>query len=514
MRRALSAGLALAALAVAGAGAAGDGAFRLGVAAGEVTSSSALLWTRADSAGPLRVELGRDRHLKKGVTRKTVPARADHDLTVRVRIAGLRPGTLYYYRFAARATSPVGRFRTAPAPGASATVRFGLTGDADATPAPGSTRPFFDTFGVYGRMAVEGNDFNVNLGDTIYSDSEVGGAAPALTVEQKWAKYRLGLAQPGLRQVRAAASLYSHWDDHEFVNDFSRAEHGEEIYRAGVAAFMDYAPASYSETDGLYRTFRWGRNLELFFLDERSFRSAKASAGGTCNVPAGVPDLAPTAPQPVRDAFAALVPSLAQQVSAACLATIRDPARTLLGARQLDRFLAAVARSTATFKVVVNEVPIQQFYANPYDRWEGWEPERQRVIEHLRANAKNVVFLTTDTHATLVGDVRLSTLEPGGPVNSGILEVVTGPVATNTFAKEIDNIVRSPGSGTVITAAFLKPPPPRGIGMQCASTDTPSYIEVRVTSTALTIAPKDVGGRPVPDVNGVACGPYAVSARP
>jgi phosphodiesterase/alkaline phosphatase D-like protein len=31
-----------------------------------------------------------------------------------------------------------------------------------------------------------------------------------------------------------------------------------------------------SSATGLYRTFRWGRNLELFFLEERSFRSAKA----------------------------------------------------------------------------------------------------------------------------------------------------------------------------------------------------------------------------------------------
>ena len=25
----------------------------------------------------------------------------------------------------------------------------------------------------------------------------------------------------------------------------------------------------------------------------------------------------------------------------------------------------------------MNELPIQQFYANPYDRWEGYEAERQ-----------------------------------------------------------------------------------------------------------------------------------------
>ncbi len=121
-------------------------------------------------------------------------------------------------------------------------------------------------------MASEGNDFNINLGDTIYSDSEVGGVPVARTVPQKWAKYRLGLELPALRSLRRSAALYSHWDDHEFVNDFSRPEHGEALYRAGTKAFRDYAPVTYTSADGLYRTFRWGRNLELFFLDERSFR--------------------------------------------------------------------------------------------------------------------------------------------------------------------------------------------------------------------------------------------------
>ena len=46
-------------------------------------------------------------------------------------------------------------------------------------------------------MAAEGNDFNINLGDTIYSDSEVGGAPVARTVSEKWGKYRLGLRLAG-----------------------------------------------------------------------------------------------------------------------------------------------------------------------------------------------------------------------------------------------------------------------------------------------------------------------------
>ena len=60
---------------------------------------------------------------------------------------------------------------------------------------------------------------------------------------------------------------------------------------------------------------------------------------------------------------------------------------------------------------------------------------------------KNVVFLTTDTHANLIGEIRLQTLESGGPVGTGIWEAVTGPVATNTYAKEIDRAIGAQGHG-------------------------------------------------------------------
>jgi phosphodiesterase/alkaline phosphatase D-like protein len=183
-------------------------------------------------------------------------------------------------------------------------------------------------------MARARNDFNVNFGDTIYSDSEVGGSPVARTVPQKWAKYRLGLALDPLRRLRASTGLYSGWDDHEFVNDYARAEHGIAIYRAGVKAFLDYTPASYSARTGDYRSFRWGKNVELFFLDGRSFRSAKATAA--CGA-----DIAPTAPAAVRQAFATLSPALAKPVPQSCLDAIASPRRTLLGAAQLAAFTRA-----------------------------------------------------------------------------------------------------------------------------------------------------------------------------
>ena len=341
------------------------------------------------------------------------------------------------------------------------------------------------------------------------------GGPPALTLADKWGKYKQNLGQAALRRLRASGAFFSHWDDHEFINDFSQAENGTELYAAGVQAFRDYAPVRYSSQDGLYRSFRWGRNLEVFFLDERSFRSAKATAGGVCNNPqTGAPDLAPTAPQATRNVFAALIPSFAQPVAPACLAAIGDPNRTMLGARQLDRFTRAIQRSKATFKVVMNEVPIQQFYALPYDRWEGYAAERTRLLTLLRDNVDNVIFLTTDDHANFVNDARLQTLEDGGPVDSGIVDITTGPAATKSFAKEIDDATGVADGGLLITRAFFKPAPPNGVGMTCASPDTFSYGQVQVTAQRLTVRLKDANGNAVVDAGtGQPCAPIVLDRK-
>jgi alkaline phosphatase D len=488
-------------LAAASADAASPG-FRYGVAAGEITSTSAVLWTRASRPGAASLTVSTATSVPVG--RFAVKATNGNDQTVQRLVRGLRAGTSYRYFFTqGRAKSAIGSFTTAPAANVSASVRFAISGDADATPAPNG-KPAFNRYEVYQRMSAEANHFNINLGDTIYSDSEVAGAPVARTVSAKWEKYRHGLALPALWALRASAGLYSHWDDHEFINDFSRPEHGEAIYRAGVKAFRDYSPVTYTAATGLYRTFRWGKHLELFFLDERSFRSAKATAA--CSG-----DLAPTAPQAVRDAFAALAPALRNPVPPACLAAIDDPSRTMLGVRQRVELRRALRSSTATWKVIVNEVPIQQYYALPYDRWEGYAAEREQLLQFLR-DVKNVVFLTTDTHAHLVNEVRSRSLS-AAPESYGIWEVVTGPVATNTFAKEIDSTLGQRGAGTAIGALFFKPAPPNGMGMRCAALDTYGYAQVTVTAGRLTVAMKDAKGQLVREATGVACAPLVLTAR-
>ena len=516
--------------------------FTYGVAAGEVTATSAKLWARAPKAGPAVATVRAARGKPVRVTAKATKA---HDLTVQALVTGLKPGTKYTFSFAQRrAHSVKGHFVTAPAATSGRTIKFAWSGDADAQRARGETQPFYNSLGdsnfaVYKAMTGEKNDFNVNLGDTIYSDSEVGaesvngvyrGFDPALTVKQKWAKYRQNLALSNLQKLRDGAALYSHPDDHEWLNDFARDEmlsytdasgqartiKGSAVYNAGVKAFSDYAPVGYSKSNGFYRSFRWGKNLEVFFLDERSFRSPSAKTA-CINPQSGAPDLAPTAPTATRHVFGLVIPSLNQPVSQQCLDTINSPSRTMLGAAQRKKFLAAIQKSKATFKVIMNEVPIQELYAFPYDQWEGYAAERKAVMDIVR-KVPGAVFLTTDHHANLVNDVVFNSLYQYSRDDTGVLDIATGPVATMSFKREINGQVgQDPGTGSaagLIVNAFFKPPPPGGLGMGCTAIDTFSYGEVSVTSNALTVNLKDLNGQPVKDdQTGQPCAPITVPAK-
>jgi alkaline phosphatase D len=496
--------------------------FSFGVAAGEVTSSSAVLWGKANKSGGYSLDVATNRRLKNFKPHFVV-AKKSHDNTVQLRVKRLQPNTRYWFRFVGNhgRRSDVGTFVTAPKASQNKTIEFAWSGDQDFNPEPGQTQPYWNDGGVLRRMKAERNAFNVMLGDTIYTDSEVPGRLfpLALTTLEKWAKYKVNLGNRSLRALRGSAAFYSHWDDHEFVNDFSPQENsfdngvninGHTLYSRGMHAFRDYAPVRWTRRDGLYRKIRWGKNLEIFFLDERSFRSANADEGGVCNNPqTGSPDLAPTLPQTTRNTFAPAYPPFAQPVPQACLDRIRDPNRTYLGQGQLTRFLRDVKRSTARFKVIMNELGIQQYYLLPYDRWEGFEADRQRVLDGLQG-VKNVIFLSTDVHATLVNDARFQTLEPGGPKNSGILDIMVGPVATANFALEVDKAAGSPGTGALADLAFLTPPPPAGVGMRCSILDRFSYGQVKVTGKQLTVTPKDIDGKPLID-NGQPCGPFVLN---
>jgi phosphodiesterase/alkaline phosphatase D-like protein len=199
-------------------------------------------------------------------------------------------------------------------------------------------------------------------------------------------------------------------------------------------------------------------------------------------------DLAPTLPAALRTMF-----GLPASPPAGCLDAIFDPTRTMLGPVQLAAFEQALLNSSATFKLVVNEVPIQQYWALPYDRWEGYGAERIELINFIRGNGiTGVGFLTTDNHANFFNDVFIDRFTDAEPVAD---EIVTGPIATNTLEQEILDLIGPAG-----VAAFQAVLGIAGVG--CRQLDTYAYALVDVDADAgtATVSLRDETGAVLADV--------------
>lgn len=115
---------------------------------------------------PVRWEVSRDESFRQVVRRGVEQAEPASGHSVHAEVTGLAPGNSYYYRFVADGeTSPVGRTRTAPAPGAKLdSLRFAFA--SCQSWAGGS-------FAAYRTMAEEDLDLVVHLGDYIYERGAV-----------------------------------------------------------------------------------------------------------------------------------------------------------------------------------------------------------------------------------------------------------------------------------------------------------------------------------------------------
>jgi alkaline phosphatase D len=449
------------------------GAFKFGVAA-RAESTKAMLWTRAPGTGVLRWRVAKTRSFDRIVAQGRVTPTRANDLTVKPVVRGLQPDTTYFYYFeTGDKPSQTGKFHTLPAAGRPAPLKLALSGDSDAlwTDHPdGNATPFE----VLRRVAEENPDLFLYFGDTIYSDSETG-AVPALTVQEKWAKYK-GNRLAATRKVLATVSTWAGWDDHEVINDFDGAVLATEdpdLLAAGIRAFNDYWPI---KEDRYYRKVDIGSEIDLIFLDERSFRTQSADeVTSPCRDAEGDLDLAPTMPQSARGQIG-LGP-----VDPACLAHVLDPTRTMLGAEQLAWLKTALSESDARWKLIVNEVPMTEIFVLPYDRWDGYAAERTDILSHIRDNSiENVVFLTTDIHANVGSRVYVNIDQDTDPV---AYEVIAGPIQTCTLECEVDNL-RGPGQGQILKNFLIT----RGlIDADCVQINQYGYATVEIPRSGDTL---------------------------
>ena len=389
--------------------------FPLGVASGDPTSSSVILWTRllaADPGDPLPAtdvavdwEVATDDAFATVVTSGTAPAVAALAHSVHVDVSGLQPDTEFWYRFTADGrTSAVGRSRTFPGAGAlPAQTRFAIA----------SCQNWADGYyTAHAGIAAEDIDFVVFVGDYIYENSANRQPRPITLPESVdlatyRARYELYRSDPNLRASHHRAPWILTMDDHEVANnvigDFGKNGVAEgdpaaiAAYRARRAdAFQVWyehlpvrLPAPSSADYVLNRVVEHSDLLRFYVLDGRQYRSLYPegrSAGGD-------------------------------------IAARYAESQTMLGATQeqwLDQEFAAtdVRWNVMAQQTVMTAMPLPAGGASFYnfDQWDGYVAARNRLLRSLVTNkVRNPMVLSGDIHLAIAAGVRLDYDDPAAP---------------------------------------------------------------------------------------------------
>jgi alkaline phosphatase D len=442
-----------------------------GVASGDVTDHSAIIWSRTDREAQMNVQYGTNPNFSASLAsaaaiRTTVNNTTD--FTGKMRIDGLSPDTQYYYRvwftdqsneiknnsdLGSASNSVIGAFRTSPQKSASKEiVSFVISGDLGGQRYCKRVNTGYPIFSIMKSLSP---DFFIFNGDQIYADDvcpanqgpddvvgwhNVQGDFPSVIdkivnwdnfsqlqdIYNKHWKYNR--SDRHLIDLLQNTSLYSQSDDHEVVNDYggewsylsneTRQRTGfSNLVNAGIQAFFNFSPIDFMNDNGndndktedpnrIYRSFNWGKDLDIFLVDAHSYRSRS--------------DLDDT---------------LANN-------------KTLLGKEQLQWLKKNLLNSTATWKVISTDVPFSipscftkqlgcdSWATNSTNFKKTFTSERFDLLKFLDDNdIKNVVFVTTDVH--FAANVLIDE-NPNLDRDRLILhEIVSGPLAAISYPTPI-----------------------------------------------------------------------------
>lgn len=204
---------------------------------------------------------------------------AAQDFTAQWQLKGLKPGTRYAAIVEARiAGDPTpnavlrGHFETAPAANAKKNVKFCMTTCHDFLRRDDGLRGHK----IYPAMIKINPDFVVHAGDIEYYDKP---SPWAMTVELMRFKWGRIFALPSNRAFYQNTTSYFLKDDHDTLkNDCSPGEtYGSVNFEEGVKLFNQ---EQFPTRDPRYQTVHWGKNLQVWFLEGRDFRSPNKLADG------------------------------------------------------------------------------------------------------------------------------------------------------------------------------------------------------------------------------------------
>ncbi len=231
-------------------------------------------------AGWVRLRYDRDPKLSGAASTSWAETGPESDFTHQFPLQELTPDTRYYYAVEARSsrsgpvrTGAVGQFRTAPEASSRSRVRFFVITGQDY-----ACRDHLRGYRAYAAMVRIGGDFLISTGDSVYYDIDLPLARSVELARYHW--HRI-YSQPLVVELFRKMSGYWLKDDHDSFEDDDWP--GRPPQRVAPMTYGDLAPIFREQVPmgkRTYRRARWGKGLELWFVEVRDFRSPNPAPDG------------------------------------------------------------------------------------------------------------------------------------------------------------------------------------------------------------------------------------------
>jgi len=409
-----------------------------GVATGDITSNNVVIWSKSDRASRMIVEYSTSPSFNN-VQRVLGPQALEaSDFTARLNLRNLPPNQQIFYRVLFQDlnhdtySEPVnGSFRTPAITGRDILFVWG----GDTVGQGWGINPEFGGMRIYETMRQLQPDFFVHCGDTIYADNPISAEVPLgngiiwrnITTEEKSkvaetlkefrGNYQYNLLDDNVKRFNAEVPMLAQWDDHEVTNNWYPGEILTDnryvvkdvnlLAQRARQAFLEYMPIGYTtnntEQARIYRSFNYSPLLDIFMLDERTYRGR--------NTPNTQP--------------------------------VPGPDTDMLGSQQIQWIKRQLLTSKATWKVISSDMPLGLIVRDGSRDFEAWAnadngvplgreleiADLLRFIKHR--NIKNVVWITADVHyaAAHYYDPNAAQFQDFKP----FWEFVAGPLNAGTF---------------------------------------------------------------------------------
>ena len=419
-----------------------------GVQSGDVGADGGVVWARADRPAQMMVEVATsDSFAIMHASLPPIAALPESDFTAKDAAGKLARRDRTFSTasgFAICRTSIFperGRSSAASAPRRQTGGMSVSSGAAMSPDKAGASTPTTAAWSPIATMRKHRPDFLLHSGDTIYADGVIPSevkladgklwknvtipekAKVAETLDEFRAAHKYNFMDDNLRAFNAEVPIFVQWDDHEVTNNWSISKQLPPAYKErditllaarAARAFHEMYPMRESivEPGRVYRTLNYGPHLDVFMLDERSYRGGNGPN----------------------------------------LQTSYGPDSYFIGPEQLAWLKRALLNSRATWKVIASDMPLSLVVYDDATNKKGSEafaqgdgPPRGRELEIadiLRfiktSGVVNTVWLTADVHYAAAhyynpDKAQFQEFDP-------FWEFVSGPLHAGTFGpNELDN---------------------------------------------------------------------------